>query len=206
VSIRDFLRTFTRDGVFPRDIVFGPKILVGWLDPKFEEIAKVDGGCYSKFYPAPALTPFESGIALIQDLKNRYDIVHLLCNVSQEGDILDQHGNQTSMIVLIESCCAADVKLLWLASGNEPKWYSKGLRESQGRPLNLVVTLDRRGTRFAQFLESLLSRMSEGKGMPTAWVAVSPQNSDDPRNKDGPEVIYAAGRGRARFHKALVKA
>jgi hypothetical protein len=86
------------------------------------------------------------------------------------------------------------VKLLWLASENKPEGYIKGFKVA-GKALNVVLTIDRKNSRFTRFLESLLRRMSSGETMPVAWVALSPQNSNDPRNQDAPACIFAAGRG-----------
>jgi hypothetical protein len=127
-----------------------------------------------------------------------YDIVHLFCDVSQEGNIVDVHGNKTAGTTLIQRCCDSNVKLLWLASENRPEGYIRGFK-AQGKPLNLVLTIDRRGSRFPTFLQNLLRKMSEGETMPVAWVSLSPQNSNDPRNQNAPACIFAAGRGGVRL-------
>jgi len=85
------------------------------------------------------------------------------------------------------------VKLLWLASQNKPEGYIKGFKAA-GKPLNLVLTIDRKGPRFSTFLVHLLRKMSAGETMPVAWVSLAPQSSNDPRNQDAPACIFAAGR------------
>jgi hypothetical protein len=57
------------------------------------------------------------------------------------------------------------------------------------------MTINRQGAQFSVFLEKLLSKMSVGETMPVAWVAISPQSPNDPRQKDWPACIFAAGRG-----------
>jgi hypothetical protein len=129
---------------------------------------------------------------------NGYDIVHLFCDVSQEGNIVDVNGNKTAGTALIQRCCDSNVTLLWLASENKPEGYIRGFK-APGKPLNLVLTIDRRGSRFPIFLENLLRKMSAGETMPVAWVSLSPQNSKDPRNQNSPACIFAAGRGGVRL-------
>jgi hypothetical protein len=178
--------------------VVGTKILVASLDPKFAEVAKADCRCYSQFYSSSADSVFESAQELFAAIGKRYDVVHLFCNVTSDGNISDAQGRETAATRLIQTCSDSDVKLLWLASENKPEGYIKGFKAGQ-KPLNLVLTLDRRGSRFSNFLENLLRKMSAGETMPVAWVSMSPQNSNDPRNQDAPACIFAAGRGGVRL-------
>ena len=178
--------------------VVGTKILVASLDPKFAEVANADCRCYSQFYPTPTESVFENAQELFAAIGKRYDVVHLFCDVTSQGNITDVQGRETAATSLIQSCCDSDVKLLWLASENKPEGYIKGFKAAQ-KPLNLVLTLDRKGSRFSNFLENLLRKMSAGETMPVAWVSLSPQNSNDPRNQDGPACIFAAGRGGVRL-------
>jgi hypothetical protein len=168
------------------------------LDPKFAEVANADCRCYSQFYPTPTESVFENAQELLAAIDKRYDVVHLFCDVTSHGNITDVQGRETAATSLIQSCSDSDVKLLWLASENKPEGYIKGFKAAQ-KPLNLVLTLDRKGSRFSSFLENLLRKMSAGETMPVAWVSLSPQNSNDPRNQDGPACIFAAGRGGVRL-------
>jgi hypothetical protein len=187
VGIKDF---FTRR----QDEVVGTKVIVASLDPRFAELAKADRDCYSHFYSAPDEIGFENAQQLLSGIDRRCDIVHLFCDISPEGNIVDSHGNTTEGAALIQHCCDADVKLLWLASQNKPEGYIKGFKAA-GKPLNLVLTIDRKGSCFPSFLENLLRKMSAGETMPAAWVALAAQTPSDPRHQDLPACIFAAGRG-----------
>jgi hypothetical protein len=88
--------------------------------------------------------------------------------------------------------------LLWVASENKPEAYIRGFKAA-GKRLNLVMTINRNGSKFLPFLEKLLSRMSAGETMPAAWVSVSPQGPNDPRQQDSPACIFSAGRGGVRL-------
>ena len=174
------------------NVVTGTKVLVAFLDPKFAELARADCRCYSQFYPAT-----NNAEELLEAIKG-YDVVHLFSDVTKDGNITDSRGREITATRLMQSCCDADVKLLWLASENKPEGYIKGFKAG-GKPLNLVLTIDRKGSHFSGFLENILRKMSTGETMPSAWVALAPQNSNDARNQDAPACIFAAGRGGARL-------
>jgi hypothetical protein len=192
LGIKDFFR---RQG---HDEVVGSKVLVCSLHPKFAELLSVDSNSYGQFYPTPTATTFASVQELCGAIAKGYDIVHLFCDASPEGIITDGGGATTTGTTLIQACCDSGVKLLWVASENKPEAYIKGFK-ANGKPLNLVMTINRQGTKFSVFLERLLSKMSAGETMPVAWVAVSPQSPNDPRQKDSPACIFAAGRGRVKL-------
>ncbi len=193
MGIRDLFRKRVQDEVV------GTRILVASLDHKFAELVKADSHCYSQYYSTPTEAVFEDIQGLLETISKGFDIVHLLCDVSPNGSISDGRGNETTGTALVQRCSDSEVKLLWLASGNNPEGYIKGFRQATGKPLNLVLTIDRRGPRFPNFLLKLLIKMSAGETMPVAWVSLSPQNSNDPRNQDAPSCIFAAGRGAVRL-------
>lgn len=172
--------------------VHGTKVLVCSLQPKFDELLKADSNIYSKFYSSTTAKAFTS-IPELQGAIRGHDIVHLFVDVSPTGLMTDGSGNELIGTELIERCCDSDVKLLWVASDNKPDGYIKGFKV--GKPLNLVMTINRNGPNFATFLGQLLSRMSGGETMPTAWAALLPQTSRDPRHAHLPSTIFSAGRG-----------
>jgi hypothetical protein len=182
-----------------KEEIIGTKVLLASLDPKFTESMKADCRSYSQFYAAPVEMVLADARDLLRVIAQGYDIVHLFCDVSPNGNITDGRGNEVGGGGLLDGCCEANVKLLWLASENKPEGYIKGFRAVSGKPLNLVLTIDRRGAHFSSFLENLVRRMSAGETMPVAWVSLSPQNSNDPRNQDAPACIFSAGRGRVRL-------
>jgi hypothetical protein len=174
--------------------VVGTKILVASLDPRFAELQKIDSTSYSRFYRAPTIAVFAGVQELLETIGKGYDIVHLFCDVSQHGTIIGSNGTTGTGASLIQSCCDSDVKLLWVASENKPDGYIKGFG-TDGKRLNLVMTMSRNSSKFSAFLEKILSKMSAGETMPVAWVAVAPQSLQDPRHQESPACIFAAGRG-----------
>jgi hypothetical protein len=117
--------------------------------------------------------------------------------VTDRGTIVDSNGKEITGTELIQTCCDQNVKLLWIASDNPSERYIKGFG-ARGKRLNLVMTLERKGPNFPEFLQKLLFRMFYGDTMPVAWNDLCPQipGSDHPSM---PESIFFAGRGGVRL-------
>ena len=179
------------------EVVNGAKVLVCALDNRFDDLLKEDSEIYGQYYRATTTALLPSIQALLGRLEQRYDIVHLICDVSESGTIRDTNGHEVTGTELIQFCCDQNVKLLWSASDNPPERYIKGFG-ARGKRLNLVMTLKRKGPNFPSFLQKLLSQMAYGETMPVAWNDICPQipRSDHP---DAPESIFFAGRGGARL-------
>jgi hypothetical protein len=171
-----------------RPIARGTKVLVCSLDPRFRDLLEADRSVYSRHYQSVDAIFFPSIGDLLAALERGYDIVHLLCDLSPGGVLADSKGPTISGTELIAQCCEKDVKLLWVASGNKADDYNKGFMLNENR-LNLIMTLDRRESRFSKFLDSLLSKVSGGKTIPLAWVAVAPQ-AKGPWEQDLPSCIF----------------
>lgn len=162
------------------------------IGSQFDELLQTDTQIYRRLYASTT----ENGYLALQELKEalcqRYDIVHLFCDVSPSGIIADSSGGRITGTELIEKCCDSNVKLLWIASDNQADGYIKGFK-ARGKRLNLVMTINRNGSRFSDFLEKLLFRMFYGDTMPIAWVDLCPQRSGTSDLKV-PNSIFFAGR------------
>ena len=179
------------------DRVAGTRILIACLGSKFSELMAADSSCYARFYKTPKTLSIESGEELLQAIEGGFDIVHLFCDVTPNGNLVDSREKETPGSLVLERCAKSDVKVLWLASDNSSAAYMNGFKG--GRPINLVLTLERRESKFATFLEQLLNRMSAGQTMPTAWVSLASQTSTDPRHQNLPACIFSAGRAGVRL-------
>ena len=179
--------------LFRKDEVLGTKVLVCALGARFEDLRKGDSEVYLRYYSATTTATLPSIQALRGRLEEGYDIIHMLCDVGASGTIVDANGEEITGTELIQRCCDQNVKLLWAASDNPPERYIRGFG-ARGKRLNLVMTLNRKGTNFPGFLGRMLSRMSSGETMPVAWNDLCPQvpRLDHP---DAPESIFLAGRG-----------
>jgi hypothetical protein len=164
------------------------------LDARFDDLLNQDYAVYRQHYPASSKAIFPSIQALSGGIKHGYDVVHLLCDVTDGGTIVDCNGEKMTGADLIQTCCDQDVKLLWIASDNPPERYIEGFG---ARDINLVMTLKRNGPDFPHFLQRLLSQMACGVPMPFAWVHICPQMSSD--HPSVPETIFSAGRSAVRL-------
>jgi hypothetical protein len=176
-----------------RDEVKGAKVLVCALDNRFDHLLKEDAEVYGRSYRATTTVVLPSIPALLGALEQKYDIVHLMCDVTENGTIVDKNGHEITGTELIQRCCDQNVKLLWAASDNPPDRYIKGFG-ARGKHLNLVMTLNRKGPNFPSFLRELVSRLAYGDTMAVAWNDICPQipRLDHP---GAPESIFFAGRG-----------
>jgi hypothetical protein len=183
---------------FRKDEVLGSKVLVCGLDPRFEELMTADSQIYKRFYPSTVATLFSSVLELHQALASQqYDVVHLFCDVPPNGVFTDQEGNRITGTELLEKSCESNVKLLWIASNNQPDRYINGFN-ARGKRINLVMTIDRSESNFSNFLDKLLFRMFYGDTMPVAWNDLSPQVPGH-LHSDSPSCIFFAGRGGVRL-------
>ena len=180
---------------FRKEEVTGTKVLVCCLDPRFEDQVRGDGQAYRSAYPAVETAVLPSIGKLNEAIAKRYDVVHFLGNLAN-GEIADSSGARLSGSDLIQRCCDADVKLLWMASANPADAY-KGFN-ARGKKINAVLTLDRKGHYFTLFLKSLFAKMVAGEAMPAAWSELSAENTKSVQ-PDVPECIVSSGRAAVRL-------
>ena len=169
-------------------------MLVATLGPKFSALVVNDKNSYAKFYPRTAEASFNRIDTLLETIAEGYDIVHLFCDVSQDGSVMDPEGGMMAGTALVDASCKLGVKLIWIAWANHPDGYLRGFK-APGIPINLLMTICRSHADFNVFLEEVLSRMSKGVSLVLAWAAVAPQGSKDPRPKEVSEFFVFAGRG-----------
>lgn len=130
-------------------------------------------------------------------IKNKtFDIVHLLVRVESGGTV-----EETSGFELFECLSNAGAKLVIFASGNASDGYIKLAPKARCRninPMNVVMTLDRKGDLFQRFFQSLFDLMAAGDSMPAAWVKLIPQDGGK-EHQNVPDTIVHAGLGQIGF-------
>ncbi len=176
--------------------VTGSKVLTSTIDPRFRESFDADSEVYMRHYRCVDALLLSGIAGLLGAIENSYDIVHLFSPLAPGGLLMDTGGMTLIGSELIERCCERDVKLLWIANENKAEDYVKGFRVA-GKPLNLILTISRNGTRFTGFLDKLLSRIASGETLPVAWAALVPQ-ANGPWQQDLPGCIFFAGRAGAK--------
>jgi hypothetical protein len=180
--------------LFRKDETVRTKVLICALDSRFEELMRKDSEAYKCCYPTTTATTLSEPNALLEAVRQGYDVIHLLSDVSPNGEIA---GSDVTGTELIAQCCDSNVKLLWIASDNDPDGYIRGFK-ARGKRLNLVMTIKRNDPKFSEFLGKLLSKMSSGDSMPVAWNDLCPQIPGASHN-DAPESIFFAGRPGSRL-------
>ncbi len=121
------------------------------------------------------------------------DVLMMYCNLRPDGAI---DGESRALRDLIDSSSA---KIAIVASNNGGDSYMTAGKRYEHDPVNLVMTLDRRGDAFAQFFAKIFSRMLSGESMLSAWVELAPQHSGT-KHDDCPETIFAAEVSHIVFH------
>jgi hypothetical protein len=184
---------------FRKEEVVGTKVLVCSLDARFSQPMNSDSQQYKRLYPATAAQVFSGIDPLMQAIAQKYDVVHFYGDVSPDGTIADTAGKTMAGTQLLDACCNADVKVLWMASDNKAEAYTKGFN-AKGKKINLVMTIRRLGPYFPLFLTNLLEKISGGEPMPAAWNEMNPQGGDSVQ-PDTPECVFYAGRGKVVLKK-----
>jgi hypothetical protein len=97
------------------------------------------------------------------------DVLLVYCTPERNGDVV---GAESRLIELLKTSRA---RVAVLGSKNPGDAYFAATKGAEQAGLNLVLTVDRRGARFAPFLKKLFSEMFLGTPMPLAWEKLAPQ-------------------------------
>lgn len=191
-------RRFSRPAPRPETVVH-TRILVSSLGREAgDDLEEKDAAVYSKYYRRVDVAKAQKAGELLASVRAGYDVVHLFCEISGDGYLVAEPGSEMNASDLLKACGEGDVKVLFLAEANPGDNYTKAFPNEvlQGTALNFVMTLDRKGGAFPQFLGALLLRMSSGDGMPLAWHSIAPQIPDRYRSQEiQPGLILFIGRG-----------
>jgi len=178
---------------FRKDEVTGTKVLVCALGSKFDDARKNDEKIYKRYYPGSTSASVTTLAEVRQAIGQRYDILHLFCDLDSQGSIADGAGVRVTGAELLQSCVDAGVKVLWMASDNVAGAYAAGFK-AKGFKLNVVLTERRLGPYFSLFLDGLLTRMSAGESFSKSWSAVTKPEGKSVQ-PDIPQMISSAARG-----------
>ena len=114
------------------------------------------------------------------------DVLVVYCKIQPSGDIGGRMGGLGGLVR------EAGAPIVIVASENDADSYIAALAPvmapSGQVQANFILTVNRRGPLFAQFLLRLFQKMFEGKTMPEAWVELLPQ-VPGARHEDTPETI-----------------
>ncbi len=99
---------------------------------------EADANVYRRHYRTVEARVFTDAAALVEAVRG-IDVLHLFGSVER-----------LAASSLLDACVASHVKAVIIASENEADAYVRGV---PARPVNLVMTLDRKGKGFPEFLD-----------------------------------------------------
>jgi hypothetical protein len=108
-----------------RDEISGTQILVASLDSKFSTLAQADKSSYAKFYAMPSEETFNTIEALLDEIRKGHDVVHLFCDVSADGNILDSSGVSISGTALVQTAVNQESSSFGLRAPTDRKVTSR---------------------------------------------------------------------------------
>lgn len=154
--------------------------------------ADSDADVYRKYYPNVTVKVVRDGNGLLELIKsNGFDAVHILANINNQGNV-----GGLPVQEIHNACSNSGVKIVFWAANTPSQIY---IQHVKAGAFNLVMTLNRKGAIFGNFLDGLLSQMSAGKSMPMSWVKLVPQYQNAPEHVKAPGCIFHAGCGNMIF-------
>jgi hypothetical protein len=139
-----------------------------------------------------ALERLFAGSTLSLNTVPECNVLFLYCHISPTGEIASSSRGLREIIRDSGAIIAV------VASENSVESYIAAARSTGYGTANLVMTLDRRGTKFSSFFQRLFTRMSSRITMPVAWVELAPQ-IPGASHDDAPETIFACEAGHIAF-------
>jgi hypothetical protein len=168
------------------------RVLICSVGAAVPEGFETDSAVYQKYYKTVVSLSVSRKNELLSAIEGGYDIVHLFSRCSAEGALSDLEDGTFGGTELIHTCARHRAKLLWIATSNASSSYINGFR-AKGSSLNLIMTLDRKGDHFKDFLDQLLSRVSSGETLPHAWAALAPQKGGSGKGVLPDCIFFAPG-------------
>lgn len=160
-------------GVVIRNPVLGTLNLEGpWVEDTIEEDLE-------------KLAPYFAAVRRSNDAPPLCDVLLLYCEINSSGAL------QNSVKTANEIVRDAGASLVVIALNNAMENYS-ALPKGSFESVDLIMTIDRRGLRFASALARLFAQLkNDGVSLPRAWVNMAPQYPGAVHD-DLPEIIYVS--------------
>jgi hypothetical protein len=180
-----------------RDTMGTTSVLVINVGSDLAALSESDFSVYSEYYSGSRLKCAENGPKLLEIVSEGFDIVHLLCRISDTGLITGSQLPGISCSRLLDETYQHGTKLLFIALENPKEAYINGVKLG-ARKMNVIMTLNRQDGAFARFLGNLARSMAAGEPMVRAWTKVAPQIGGT-LSPDLPACIFVAGLPNALF-------
>jgi hypothetical protein len=170
----------------------GAAILVASLTEVFAVEMEADADVYRRHYRKVRAQVFPDAVALVEAVQG-IDLLHLFGKVDLHGQLSTELGGRLTSSALLDACVSSNVKVVIIASENDANSYVRGV---PARPLNLVMTLDRKGKNFSEFLDKICGLLVTGSTLPAAWTKIALQFAG-PLQDNLPACIFHAGKPEA---------
>jgi hypothetical protein len=96
-------------------------------------------------------------------------VLFIYCTLDAEGKMI---GSETP---LREQIKAAGAYVAVVASENKPEWCVKAVENRNDWFANIVLTINRKGEKFAPFFSKLFTAMFKEHSMLRTWIELAPQ-------------------------------
>src|SRR3984957_544681 len=106
-----------------KEEITATKVLVCQLGTNFDEPFKSDLRVYKRFYPATTSSTFTSIADLRAAPAQKYDILHLFCDLNPDASIPDPSGAPITGADPLSAAADANTKLLWIGNDNPQPAY-----------------------------------------------------------------------------------
>ena len=133
-------------------------------------------------------TAFQPMFATVQESDTappNCDVLVVYLQLDSEGHVV---GCADGLRDIIQKSGA---QIAIVGSDNQPGRYVAGGKRTGYPPVNLAMTLQRKGAAFSRFFAQLFDRMSRGSTMLLAWVELAPQRPGA-AHENCPEIIFVA--------------
>src|SRR5215469_8237953 len=145
-----------------QDRTVGTKILVASFSIAFAPETEADYSVYRRCYKSVQKKLFSNARGFDDEIRG-VDVLHLLAILDLAGQISTDSGEQFAAATLLDKCVNANVKAVLFACDNKGDAYVRGV---PAKPLNLVMTIDRRGELFPEWLGKLCTLLASGITFP----------------------------------------
>jgi hypothetical protein len=146
---------------------------------------EADADIYKRHYRGVEAKVFPNTAALLEAVRG-IDLLHFFGSIDAHGQVSTAIGEALTATVLLDACVSSDVKVVIIASENDSDAYVRGV---PARPLNLVMTLDRKGKNFSEFLDKICDLQATGSPLPIAWATIAQQVAG-PSHDNLPACIF----------------
>jgi hypothetical protein len=173
--------------------VENPEIVLVQVGNASQADMDVDRAAYSQFYSRVSAKTVGNLKELTEYINSSSpDLLHLFVDLDQQGNVFDDAQQKMKFGELQTLAQNRGANYIFFAKDNPGSGYSAGPRPELTS--NLIMTLERKGSNFPEFLSKVFSQVSKGETLPMAWNKVSPQIPGKV-HKDSPEVFAGMGAG-----------